>query len=159
MSRQTNLNRILILVGLVICGFASSSYAKSVSPSEPRTCVSNVAELAQHPDKNSGCNKSALVRSLASVPQGELLGQGLASGKVLEFPSSLPRNSFYIIIDGDKVNGQICCSKGAWSIGGYGLIVVRDGVLSIGGFRFKKADQRTEYSTPRKTAVPAGGVG
>lgn len=142
-----------LLAALVVCGFASTSYAQE-------SCAANMKELESHPEAKNGCGRQDLDKQYNRVPQGVLSKSVLGGLKtvVIQFKKPSEKQNFYVIVDGKETFGKICCTQGKWSIQGMGAIKILPNGVEIGNHRFMRDDRRVDYQGRYQTARLATGL-
>lgn len=153
---RTKTQRILIVAGLVVASFMSTSYARSDNSSGGK-CASSYAELQSHPEAGGACSVNALKAQVSRLRGKKWYGP---FGTQVEFrdPGSGP---FFVIVNGARKYGNLCCARGVWSLPGYGAIVPRGANnLNIGNYSFSsQQDSHNRFSPTQFAELPNTGRG
>ncbi|MBX3018739.1 MAG: hypothetical protein KF767_12675 [Bdellovibrionaceae bacterium] len=148
MKARTTGQKLLIVAGLVVASYMSTSYARSNSPGGGQ-CASSYKDLESHPEAGGRCSPSALRSQVSRLRNKTWYGP---FGYKVEFrdPGSGP---FFVIVNGAKKYGNLCCSGGVWSLPGYGAITPRgNNGLSIGSHSFSSQQDSHNRHAPLQFA-------
>lgn len=144
MKARTTGQKLLILASLVIASYMSTSYARSNSPAGGQ-CASSYKELENHPEGGGRCSAAALRTQVNRLRNKTWNGP---FGYKIEFrdPGSGP---FFVMVNGAKKYGNLCCTGGVWSLPGYGAITPQGrNNLSIGSHSFSAEQESNNRYTP-----------
>lgn len=141
------------MLALLVATASQTSYGKSRAGGITRNCAANWADLAHHPEAGGSCNPSGL-KNLISRLSGV---SWTSSVGTLELEQPGPSENFYLIFNGAKKYGKICCTEGLWAIAGYGAISFDSNSISISGITFRRP-QHSFQNTPARFADFSGGL-
>lgn len=128
-------HRLLILAGLLVASFMSTSYAAS-DDSGPN-CAASYIELARHREAGGKCSPANLKARLNGLTGHKWIGP---FENTVVFKSVRDSENFHLLLNGQQKFGKICCRGGEWTIGGYKVGVPQKRTLQIGSFVFRSEE-------------------